>query len=578
MKEDKKKTAPKNNTTKKNNSSNKNHNNKVNNNKKNDNNVNKKRYDEDAPRVTKIESPVKEVRAVKVDDDFIEEDNDKKLIVVIAIAILVILATIIGLLVGCEKQEENPEPPKKDDEIVVPVQVDDDEDDEDEVVVKVSTNKSQEDEDDEVETVIATYDVMYYYGNGKTHHESVKEGSTASKYVPTGYNSCSYFVDENFSEDYDFAKVNKDTNIYMNCDLMEYTVVYEEGLVHNNKTVFTVEDDFELTAPEVENIFIGWYLDNEFTNSVTSLNASLVKYADNANTIYLYAKTEDNLTIALYNEKSELVSEQNVTKEDVEGYTLPDAANLNVCVNSNFLGWTETEGSKYVDYKNKSSLELNKDYTLYAVCGDATIVYTSNGETVSVGYTNEELKEEGFDLPAPSDLGMGTPTYFVPVDEETLTSKKVVSDDEVELGENEVYFSEVANNAINDYVPTIGDNVEVFEKEFVGWIEKTEETTTPEEETTPSEGETTPEEGTTPETGIEGTEGEVVEEVPVLSPEEVKDLVENDTDEPAEVELEAVWEVQEQHKEVEVAPEVDTEVAPEEPTPEVGTEGELTVA
>lgn len=573
MKEDKKKTAPKNNSPKKNNSSNRNHNNV--NNKKPNNNVNKKRYDEDAPRVTKIESPVKEVKAVKVDDDFIEEDNDKKLIVVIAIAILVILATIIGLLVGCEKQEEEPEKPKKDDEIVVPVQVDDDEEDEDEVVVKVSTNKSQKDDKDEVETVIATYDVMYYYGNGKTHHESLKEGSTASKYVPTGYNSCSYYVDANFGEEYDFAKVNKDTNIYMDCSLMEYTVVYEEGLVHNNETVFTVEDDIELLDPEVENIFIGWYLDNEFTNNVTSLNASLVKYADNSNTIYLYAKTVESLNVSLYNEEKELVSDQDVTSEDVDGYTLPDASNLNVCVNSNFLGWTETEGSKNVDYKNKSSLDLNKDYDLYAVCGDATIVYTSNGETVSVGYTNEELAEEGFDLPKPSDLGMGTPTYFVPVDEETLTSKKVVSDDEVELGENEVYFSEVANNAINDYVPTIGDNVEVFEKEFIGWIEKTDETTTPETET-PVEGE----ESTLPEEGTEGEE--ITEEVEttepdVVTPEEVKDLIENDTEEPAEVELEAVWEVQEQHKEVEVTPEVE-EVAPETPTPEVGVEGELPVA
>ena len=578
MKEDKKKTAPKNNTAKKNNSSNKNHNNKVNNNKKhvnnNNNNVDKKRYDEEPPRVTKIESPVKDVKAVKIDDDFIDEDNDKKLIVVIAIAILVILATIIGLLVGCEKQEEEPEKPKKDDEIVVPVQVDDDEDEDEKVVVKVSTNKSQKDEEDEVVVVIPSYDVMYYYGNGKTHHESLKEGSTASKYVPTGYNSCSYYVDADFSEEYDFSKVNKDTNIYMDCYLMEYTVVYEEGLVHNNETVFTVEDDFVLGDPEVENIFIGWYLDNEFTNNVTSLNASLVKYADNSNTIYLYAKTVDNLSVALYNEEHELVSDEVVTKADVEGYTLPDASNLNVCVNSNFLGWTETEGSKYVDYKNKSALELNKDYILYAVCGDATIVYTSNGETVSVGYTNEELAEEGFDLPAPSDLGMGTPTYFVPVDEETLTSKKVVSDDEVELGENEVYFSEVANNAINDYVPTVGDNVEVFEKEFLGWIEKTDETTTPEDEVVDGEDTVIPEEGTEG----EDLDGEVETTEPdYVTPEEVKDLIENDTEEPAEVELEAVWGVQEQHKDVEVTPEV-PEVAPETPTPEVEVTGELTVA
>lgn len=568
MKEDKKKTGSKNNAPKKNNSSNKNHNNKVNNNKNNNkfnNNVDKKRYDEEPPRVTKIESPVKEVKAVKVDDDFIEEDNDKKLIVVIAIAILVILATIIGLLVGCEKKEEEPEDPKKNDEIVVPVQVDDEEEDEDEVVVKVSTSKSEKDEEDEVVVVIPSYDIIYHYGNGKTHYDSLKEGSTASKYVPTGYNSCSYYVDENFTEEYDFAKVDKDTNIYMDCYLMEYTVVFEEGLVHNNETVFTVEDDIELLDPEVENIFIGWYLDNEFTNNVTSLNASLIKYADNSNTIYLYAKTVESLNVALYSEEKVLVSDQEVTKEDVEGYTLPDAANLNVCVNSNFLGWTETEDGRNVDYKNKSTLDLNKDYTLYAVCGDATIVYTSNGETVTVGYTNEQLAEEGFDLPAPSELGMETPTYFVPVDEATLTSKKVVSDDEVELGENEVYFSEVANNAINDYVPNVGDNVEVFEKEFLGWIEKTD--SVEEDVTIPEEGT----EGEELEDEVQATEPEFV------TPEEVKDLIENDTEEPAEVELEAVWGVQEQHKDVEVEPEV-PEVAPVEPTPEVGVEGELPVA
>ena len=167
-------------------------------------------------------------------------------------------------------------------------------------------------------------------------------------------------------------------------------------------------------------------------------------------------------------------------------------------------------------------------------------------------------------------MGMETPVYFVPVDEETLTSKKIVSDDEIELGENEVYFSQVVDNVADNYVPNVGDNVEVFEKEFVGWIEKTEEVTTPEDETTTEE--TTPEVGTEEETPVEGTEGteetpetEVEEEVVVLTPEEVKELLENDEDSPAEVELEAVWEIPseettEEPVETPTTPEVETEV------------------
>jgi hypothetical protein len=145
---------------------------------------------------------------------------------------------------------------------------------------------------------------------------------------------------------------------------------------------------------------------------------------------------------------------------------------------------------------------------------------------------------------------METPTYFVPVDEETLTSKKVVSDDEVELGENEVYFSQVVDNAIEGYVPTIGDNVEGFEKEFLGWIEKTEEVN--------------PEDGTTPEEGTEPEDTEVTEEeYDFVTPEEVVEELTNSTDEEPSMELEAVWGI----------PEV--EETPEEPTPEVNPTPEV---
>lgn len=562
MKEDKK-TVRKPNTTKKPNNTAKKPNNVANKNHKQqpkkNNNVNKHVSDE-APRVTKIESTVKERKDVAIDNDFIEEDNDKKLIVVIAIAILVIIATIVGLLFGCEKQEEEPEAPK-DDEIVVPVEKED-EDEKEDVVVKVTTQKSDEDDKEEEEIVIPMYDVIYYYENAqRSHHESVEEGTEAKEYVPQGYSACRYYKDVDYSEEYTFDNVYEDTTVYLDCDTIEYTVVYnyDEQLVTDNtanETTFTVETEFELLAPTTNLIFVGWYLDNEFTTQVTSLNRNLVKYADAENKVYLYARLEEEVSVELFNTANESIYNETFNKEEAEGYTLPDVANMNVCATEGqkFLGWATTEGSKNVEYKNKAELELTKDYTLYAVCGSATVVYVSNGETVTVGYTNEELLEEGFDLPTPSEMGMETPTYFVPVDEETLTSKKVVSDDEVELGENEVYFSQVVDNAIEGYVPTIGDNVEGFEKEFLGWIEKTEEAA-PEEN--PTEG-TTPEEGTVPEEGTGSEETEVTEEeYDFITPEEVVEELTNSTEEEPSMELEAVWGI----------PEV--EETPEEPTPEV---------
>ena len=282
-------------------------------------------------------------------------------------------------------------------------------------------------------------------------------------------------------------------------------------------------------------------------------------YADEENTIYLYAKITNEVKVELYNTANEIIYNETFTKEEAEGYTLPDAAELNVCATENqkFLGWATTEGSKNVEYKNKVELDLTKDYTLYAVCGNATIVYVSNGETITVGYTNEELLEEGFDLPAPSDLGMETPVYFVPVDEETLTSKKIVSDDEIELKENEVYFSQVVDNAIEGYVPTIGDNVEGFEKEFLGWIEKdnSEETIETEETVT---------EEITDEVETETTD----EEYDFVTEEEVVDELTNSTEEEPEMELEAVWGIPEEETTEEpnvelTTPEVETN------TPEV---------
>lgn len=542
--------------------------------KNNNNNVKKKpinkKIDNDAPRVTKIESPVKEAKVVKVDNDFVDEENDQKLIVVIAIALLVIIATVIGLLVGCEKkEEEEPEEPK--DDIVVPVEKEDDETEEEEPVKKTTVKVTDEEETEDVEVVIPMYDVTYYYSfNERTHHESVLEGNAASEYVPSGYNSCKYYADEEFETEYAFDNLYEDSNIYLDCETIKYTVVYrfEENDTTNNElneTEFTVEDDIELKDLETTEIFMGWYLDNEYTKRVYALNRDLTKYADNENVVYLYAKVEEQALIKLYNVGGdELLLEEVLRKESAVEYTLPSTANLNVCsTNGKFLGWTSVQGSKNVEYKDEAKLVIDNDYTLYAVCGDATIQYESNGETVTVAYTKDELAElEG--LPKPSDMDMETPSYYVPVTEEVLESLKIVSDDELELKENEVYLKDVVGNTREDYVPTVGDRVQAFEKEFVGWIEKTEEVETPENEEENVGSENTTVEATE---SIEGEDATEVteEELDLVTKEEVVERVE---DGETEIELEAVWEIPEEdlvvedvQPEVEVTPELDAPIA-----------------
>ena len=560
--------------------------------KNHNNNVKKKSFDKkidnDAPRVTKIESPVKEAKVVNVDNDFVDDENDQKLIVVIAIALLVIIATVIGLLVGCEKNEpEEPEEPK--DDIVVPVEKEDDEKEE-EPVQKTTVKVTDKEEEEDVEVVIPMYDVTYYYGltGERTHHESVKEGTAASEYVPNGYSTCKYYVDNEYETEYSFDNLFEDSNIYLDCETIKYTVVYdyEENDTTNNelnKTEFTVEDDIELEDLDTTEIFMGWYLDNEYTKRVYALNRDLIKYADSENVIYLYAKVAREAIIKLHDvDGNELVVSPIVLNKDTaKEFNLPSVDNLNVCpVESKFLGWTSTQESKNVEYKNEESLIVDRDYTLYAVCGDATIQYVSNGEEVTVAYTKEELADAEFDLPAPSDMDMEVPSYYVPVTEDVLDSFKIVSDDELELADNEVYLKDVVGNTREDYNPIVGDRVQAFEKEFVGWIEKTEEVETPEtEEEENVEEDTTVEEVTTTEdtevveedtevTDREEVDGEVTEEeIDLVTKEEVVEKVENGE---TEIELEAVWEIPEEDPiEEEVQPEVDVEVevTPEEELP-----------
>ena len=247
---------------------------------------------------------VKDVEFTPVDDNFLDDDKgDKRLIVFIALAILVIVGTLIGLLVGCQKEEKE-EPKKPDDKVVVPEKDEEKENEKEDkkytyekplpVVRKVtSTNKkkkttsSDENTDDEDEVI--TYNITFYL-NDNSEVKEVEKDLETPEYVPDGYSSCNYYSDEELTEEYDLTtKVTEDKNIYMSCELITYSIVYDQET--DNVKTYTVEDnDVILTdlTPAI-GTFIGWFTDQEQTNQVKVLNKDIVSFADENNIIYLYA-------------------------------------------------------------------------------------------------------------------------------------------------------------------------------------------------------------------------------------------------------------------------------------------------
>ena len=377
---------------------------------------------------SETKSPV--VKEIKVSEVKANEEEDKRLIVVIAIAILIIIGTVIGLLVGCQKEEENNSEENNTTDIIT---------------VPVTDNKVDEEEPEEYDVVKTTssttttkYQITYILDGKKVYSTNIASGKKISKYTPSGYENCSYYGDNELSEKFDFSKVPEDdTKVYLVCTLKEYTVTYKDS-------------------------------DGSEISSVT------------------------------------------LKGTDTEGYKVEGNSK------DNFLGWSKN-ASKTVAYKAGAKINVNQNLTLTAVYGETTVVYKSiivhrlnqemdvdyGNETeeppvedvvveeipeeipeedsgyssnvvvvdsVEIGYTQEEI--DNYTLPSdPSEVGLETPTYFVPVDEETDTSKRIVSDDEEELTERQIRLGDVEGRTPNWYTPAVDDNVEEKDCEFQGWSE-----------------------------------------------------------------------------------------------------------
>jgi len=117
------------------------------------------------------------------------------------------------------------------------------------------------------------------------------------------------------------------------------------------------------------------------------------------------------------------------------------------------------------------------------------------------GYNLPDTKEEL------EEIGIETPTYFIPVEEVTDKSKEVVEDDREYIADNQITITEVSNNAAEGYTPAVGDNVEEIEKELEGWTtEDTDPTSETVGEQIPVEEEFVPEVDTETELNAEWVE------------------------------------------------------------------------
>lgn len=304
---------------------------------------------------------VREVKAEEFEENFLEEDGDKRLIVFIAIAILVIVGTVIGLLVGCQK-EKTPEPEKPNDDIVVPDNKKDDKKEESNnydydyekplpVVRKVTkktktTKETETTEEGEGETEPLTHMVTFIV-NGTNEITSVEDGNPAEKYEPVGYTNCSYYSDEEMTSEYEFNAITENTNIYMVCELVEYTVVYDTE-VEGNPTTYTVEDEIVALNPAQsdEGVFDGWYTAKENGDKVATLDKNIVNYANSENVINLYAVFTTNSDEVLADEEtsgSETVVDREETTGPIESQGAADETGENEEGQDKVVDTTATE-------------------------------------------------------------------------------------------------------------------------------------------------------------------------------------------------------------------------------------------
>lgn len=408
------------------------------------------------------------VKIVKIEDNFFEEEDDNRVIIFVAIAILVIIGTIIGILVGCEKKEDK-DPVKPKDDIVVPSEENKDTEEEEKTETKTTIRKvTTKSNDNKEKTYVISFNLL---DEDDVYTVEAKDGKV-TPYIPSGYTSCKYYTDENLTNEFDFNKtITENTNIYTSCSIKSYKIIYDRE-TSSQKEYDLKEGKVALSKADLETgFFEGWYLTPNYDGErVDYLSKNIAKVANENDEVYLYAKVADNYKIRFYYDNS---SEPGATftytsEKDmpaiIENYggSAPEGMRK--------LGFATKPGSNVIEYQVGEMVTLTGDLDLYPVFGNANVIYESEGETITVGMTSEELND--YNLPTPDEVGIKTPTYYVKVDKTNENTKEVVPDEIEELLENQVRLSDAKNKAGENETIEVGDNIEELEKEFVGWQTK----------------------------------------------------------------------------------------------------------
>ena len=404
---------------------------------------------------------------IEIDDEFIE-DNDKRVIVFASLGLLIIIATVIVLLVGNQNDFKDNNENKQNKRYITP-ELEIDEDKEEKNISYKIVNQVLMPINDE------TFDITYHY-NDKTY---VTKSNKVDKYIPEGYSSCKYYTDKNFADLYDFnTNVSSPMNIYLSCNEIVYTIKYSNS--SNNIEEYKLSDGtLKLVSPVTDLTFEGWYTDENYTNRVTNLDESIIKYSNNG-TINLYAKLVKYYMINYYNMDNNIIDSIKISKEQLNDYKILDASYLSNLDNK-FLGWSKEKDSMIIDYLSNETINISNDINLYSVFGSSMIIFTDNNKLLERrGLTKED--SQNFELPSEEEIKIDSPTYIVKVDSLNDSTKIIVSDDTEALLENEIKLSDVLSKKSENYDPQIGDKVEEVKKKL-NWVidKKTIDSTTGDE-------------------------------------------------------------------------------------------------
>ncbi len=172
---------------------------------------------------------------------------------------------------------------------------------------------------------------------------------------------------------WDFStRITEDTTLYAKWEAIEYTVDYKlnggTNLIGNKKSYTAtngVFEEFTLLDPAKDhNIFGGWYIDQDYTTSITKITYdTVIEHADANNKLTLYAKfTPKQFDISYewggangvdYNAKFKDGYTAPAEYTYGTGVTLPGADNIEIkvlkageAVEFNFLGWYVKGGNR----------------------------------------------------------------------------------------------------------------------------------------------------------------------------------------------------------------------------------------